>query len=381
MNAGKVDALRHPRRQSGLHRAGGPEFAEALDKVGDARPPRPLPRRDGRALPLAHSRSALPRVVGRRARVRRHGLADSAAHRAALRRPHGARSPRGAERQRRQRADRSRQGLLDARVRRQDEDGVDAARSRRASRSRTPIVLAARAARRLRRGHVDARDAGRRPRRAGPAAVGAVPRHAASRHGDRLPAGSERSRRPLRQQRLAAGTAEAAVEGHVGQRRVHQPGDGREARHSGDPSPAIRQPAGARDRLSGPARLSMPVWVLPGTADDVGRRALRLRPPQGRPRRQRHRRRRVPAAHVATRRGSTAARTVTKTGETYLDRLDAEPLRDGRPQSRARGRRRGVPARIRRRSRSSGHEKPPTDALAVSRRANTTATSGAWRST
>ena len=60
-------------------------------KVAAARPPRPLRRRDRGALPLARPRGALPRVVERRARLRRHRHDRPAADRAALRR-HGRRT-------------------------------------------------------------------------------------------------------------------------------------------------------------------------------------------------------------------------------------------------------------------------------------------------
>ena len=98
MNAGKVDLL--------VILGGNPvytapadlKFADALDKVQLARPPRPVRRRDVGAVPLAHSRGALPRSVERRARVRRHRVDRPAADRAALRRPVGARGARGAQR-------------------------------------------------------------------------------------------------------------------------------------------------------------------------------------------------------------------------------------------------------------------------------------------
>ena len=74
MDAGAVDAARHPRRQPGLHRAGRPRASpSALAKV-------PLRVHLGLyddetvgALPLARPRGALPRGVERRARLRRHG--------------------------------------------------------------------------------------------------------------------------------------------------------------------------------------------------------------------------------------------------------------------------------------------------------------------
>ena len=76
MNAGKVGRARHSQRQPGVHaRRRISNFAEAhATRSATAHPSRPLSRRDGRAVPLAHPGSALPRVVGRRARVRRHGL-------------------------------------------------------------------------------------------------------------------------------------------------------------------------------------------------------------------------------------------------------------------------------------------------------------------
>ena len=64
---------------------------------------------------------------------------------------------------------------------------------------------------------------------------------------------------------------------------------------------------------------------------------------EGRPRRQRRRASTCSRCAPRRRRGSTAARRVTKTGETYRHRDDAEPLRDGRPRPGARRRRRGVP--------------------------------------
>ncbi len=60
----------------------------------DDDPPRPLRGRDLRALPLAHPRGPLPRVLGRRPRLRRHGDDRPAADRPALRRQVGPRAPR-----------------------------------------------------------------------------------------------------------------------------------------------------------------------------------------------------------------------------------------------------------------------------------------------
>ena len=98
MNAGKVELL--------LILGGNPvytapadlTFADALEQGAAARAPEPVRRRDVGAVPLAHSRGALPRSLERRARVRRHGVDRPAADRAALRRPVGARAARGAQR-------------------------------------------------------------------------------------------------------------------------------------------------------------------------------------------------------------------------------------------------------------------------------------------
>ena len=124
---------------------------------------------------------------------------------------------------------------------------------------------------------------------------GCRPRQTGTR--DRLPSRSAHPRRPLRQQRLAAGVAEAALEGHVGQRRVHR---ARRRRAHGIPVFRRQRRPVIDVTLSGPARSTMPVWVharaRPTTSVVVhfgyGRRKRR-------PRRHRRRRRHVRAAHVA----------------------------------------------------------------------------------
>ena len=62
------------------------DFAAALAKVDERRPPRLARRRDRGARATGTSRGALPRGLGRRARVRRHAERRPAADRAALRR-------------------------------------------------------------------------------------------------------------------------------------------------------------------------------------------------------------------------------------------------------------------------------------------------------
>ena len=94
MNAGKVDTL--------LILGGNPvysapadlDFAGALKKVAMERLPGPVPRRNRRAMQLARSRGALSGILGRRARLRRNRQFRAAADRAALRRQNGARSDR-----------------------------------------------------------------------------------------------------------------------------------------------------------------------------------------------------------------------------------------------------------------------------------------------
>ena len=79
----------------------------------------------------------------------------------------------------------------------------------------------------------------------------------------RLPARSAHPRRPQRQQRLAAGTAEAAVEGHLGQRRVHQRAHGRAAEHPDRRVRATQDQPVIEIRLSGPHRAACPSGCCP----------------------------------------------------------------------------------------------------------------------
>ena len=130
---------------------------------------------------------------------------------------------------------------------------------------------------------------------------------------DRVPPRSGDPRRPLREQRLAAGAAEADHQADLGQRRHRQPGDGRAAagarRASVDAGRRARPDRQRRRRASataaGPcAGRSSP---SPGHPDDCvtvhlgyGRRARR-------PRRHRRRLQRLRDPHRPTRRGSAAA--------------------------------------------------------------------------
>ena len=99
-----------------------------------SRLPRPLRRRDGGPLPLAHAGGAPPRERGATRAPRRHRHDHPAADRAALRRTLGARSARRARRRSPARSQlRHREGLLDARVRRAGR--LDDSATPRASRS------------------------------------------------------------------------------------------------------------------------------------------------------------------------------------------------------------------------------------------------------
>ena len=86
---------RHPRRQSGLHRAGGLPLRGAHAEGAAARPPGPVPGRDLAPVPLAPARGALPGSLERHPRLRRHRLDRAAADRAAVPGPLGSRTAVG----------------------------------------------------------------------------------------------------------------------------------------------------------------------------------------------------------------------------------------------------------------------------------------------
>ncbi len=260
MDAGQVELLVILGGESRLHRAGGPQVRREARQGRPGGLSRTLRRRDGEPLPLEPRRGAPARELGRRARVRRHRHDHAAADRAALRGPIGARSARRRsppQPDRRGYADR--QGLLDARVRRGS--GWTHPRRRRAAVQERRHVLEPCPARRVHRRHRDRRrrtrrrrssrrragavaatrprraagGPGRRPRsgcaaaalrrrRSPPAAPASASAPAgAGRARDHLPARSDDLGRPLREQRLAAGAAQAADEDHVGPDGVDQP--------------------------------------------------------------------------------------------------------------------------------------------------------------
>ena len=172
----------------------------------------------------------------------------------------------------------------------------------------------------------------RRPR-------GARPPPGKWRAGDYLPTGSHGVGRPLRQQRLAAGTAEAADQSHLGPDRLDQPAAREGAR------PQRRRPHRAEVSRQHDAAAG-----LPGAraSRPVGHGVPRLRAPHGRPRRHRRQGRRaiqrLPPAHVRR-------AVVRRRPRDLQDRLtlpardDAGTPHDGRARARPRGDARAVQGR------------------------------------
>ena len=247
------------------------DFAKALGKVGLRIHLGLYDDETSRALPLARAGGAPPRGLERRARVRRHGHDPAAAHRAALRRQVRARAARGLLRPAREDRPRHRQGVLE----------------RQAARRRPRAGLAQGAPRRRRRGQrlpvedgegaelsdSDRAQANARILRAFDAPV---------------PPRSHHLRRPLRQQRLAAGARQAAHEADLGQRRADRPATAQKlgADDRGRRQAHVRRPQGRGARV-GHAR--------PG--GELRHGAPRLRPHARRPRRRRQGLRRLRAAH------------------------------------------------------------------------------------
>ena len=206
MNAGRVEMLRHPRRQPGLHRAGRSRTSPtALEKV----PLRVhLGLYDDETAALCHwhvpATHYLEAWSDARA-LRRHRDDRAAADRAALQRPVGARGARALFS-----AQPERTGLR----RRQASTGR---RSRRPRASTSRSSGAARCTTASIAGTAPPREDASARRGAAPAAAAG---DAGARLEDRLPRRPDDLRRPLREQRLAAGAAEAAHEADVGQRRA-----------------------------------------------------------------------------------------------------------------------------------------------------------------
>ena len=175
-----------------------------LAKARMARPPGPLPQRNHPILPVAPSGNAFPRNLGRRARLQRRCHHHAAPDPAALRQPFHVGGAGHADVQARAQRLRTRQGLLAAPVQGRRLRGLVA---------RSPPCR---------------HGAGYRAAHAHSGRQVRMVRHAAQagRHGDYLPAGSDRLRRPLRQQYLASGTAQARHQAGLEQRGHHEPGHG-----------------------------------------------------------------------------------------------------------------------------------------------------------
>ncbi len=273
----RADAADDWRKQPGLLRAGRLEVRRGPEEGGAARPQRPLLRRDRGTVPVARALDALPRDVERRPQPRWHRVDRAAAAAADVRRQVAARSHRHAERPRRAQwlrrgsrvlvglgagpglggpGGRPRDGQRPAAL----EPGPAGCRRRpdgrgcwRRWRSERGAAVGQRPA--CRSGPVGDRW---QPDRVGVGADGGVglreavapvaPRRLRGRFGcraqdrgpggglERRPAGGHLARRlrgglqarrlglrrPLRQQRLAAGTAQAGYQADLGQRRAHR---------------------------------------------------------------------------------------------------------------------------------------------------------------
>ena len=285
MNAGKVDLLVIVGGNPVYTAPADSTFADALSKVAAPRAPQPVRRRDVGALPLADSGGALPRGVERRARLRRHRVDRPAAHRAALRRQVGARAARRDERP--ARAIRRTTSSASTGARRRERPTADVRRRRGGAGCTTASFPNTRVPAEDVAVHTRGRDP-RSDRRI------ARPRSAATRRLEIVfPQRPVGPRRPLRQQRLAAGAAEADHQADVGQRRAREPGDRRAAqarrtrRRPGRRARADRQRRrrAALSRPHGPRRRCSRSSAIRTTAS----RAPRLRPHARRPRRHRRR--------------------------------------------------------------------------------------------
>ena len=370
MQPGRGRDARRPRLEPGLRGARRPEDRRGARQGAVPDPPRALPRRDGRALPLAPAGLAPARELGRPARGRRDGLDRPAADRAAL--PHALRD-RGP-------------GRLRARASRRATTIVRAHWQARARRGRLREALEPGAPRR-RRGRHRLRGEGGEGRR--PARGRRRGGEGAGRAGSRSPSAPiRRLRRALREPRLAAGAAEAAHQDHLGQRGARQPEDGGRARRRARPS----RPRAATSPRSPSSRSA--AARVEGAALGAARprrrrrdRAPRLRPHARGPGRHRRRLRRLRAAHERRAVGGAAGSQVRKTGETARiactqDHWTIEATAHAAGAGAAH--RAGRDPRRAREGPARGPEAGPRAASPASRctrRTSTRATPGAWRST
>ena len=189
---------------------------------------------------------------------------------------------------------------------------------------------------------------------------------------DHLPPGSDRVGRSLREQRLAAGTAQAADEDHVGHRSMDQP----DARRGARPDQRRRH----RNEVSRQHRADAGVGDA-GPSAAVGDRVPGLRPPHGRARRHRRQRRdavqRVPPADVRRPLVRQRARDF-EDRRSVPARDDAGTSPDGRARAGAHSDARAIQERAARHPGAWARSRPGRSRSTPSTR--TTATSGAWRS-
>ena len=380
MDAGQVRGAGHPRQQPGLHRAGGSEVPAS----GSRRSPLvglPRPLHDETAelchwnIPEAHALE----TWGDRARLRRHGDAHAAADRAAVRRApahevlaalHGAAGPQGARRSSRTTGRARSRAASGWTMQRRDRRSRSATPTRSGSRRSTTDSFAA-PPRRM----ADRRRRSRRPN--GAAAAGgsraAAPRRTAAPHRSPIAPtpGRRRSRavsrsifrpdpndlgRPLREQRLAAGAAEAADEADVGHGGVGQPAARRRAAASTTATSSSCAIAATTARLpvldrARAARCS-PSPCSSATAADGG------------PRRHVGRRWRRRSTSIRLRTSDApwfgGGLEIVKTGDRYLlARTQEHHAMEGRAPGARRDARR-VPRRTRRSSTHMGHTPPKT---------------------
>ena len=171
---------------------------------------------------------------------------------------------------------------------------------------------------------------GRAGARAGRSAPPAPRRAAGPR--DRLPSRSHRRRRPLREQRLAAGAAEAAHQADLGQRGPHEPGHRAAPRHLHRAHRAGHARPTSSSCATAAARVQAPALDHARPSRRHRDRAPRLRP---------HARRAAWAAASAstptrcapaTRPGSARGLEVAKTGEPLHAGLHPGPLEHGGPR-------------------------------------------------
>ena len=264
MNAGQVQVL--------LILGGNPVYNAPADlrlrrgaEEGRApRPPRALRRRDVGVVPLARAGDALPRAVERRAHLRRHRVDRAAAHRS--RSTTAARCTR-CSRSSTKRPERTPYDTVRDFWRTQPQAAGQPTSRSSGGKSVHDGLIAGTAL------PAEGGDRDRQPRtgRSRRASTARRPRDPVRRRPDG-------ARRALREQRLAAGAAEAAHEAHLGQR-----GDAR-AVHRGAARPGQR--GRRRDHLSRPHGDGAGLGPA-GARDRLGDRAPRLRPHACGPRRPR----------------------------------------------------------------------------------------------